>query len=305
MQVVQESLRSAFKSTPVSGLSALDRLPQELVSIVLLNLDLLSYFRFRQVNRRARILSSALREYELVAKHGLEGLSGFLRTKLGHCFTIMELYLLLIAPNCTLCGEFGGFLFLLTATRCCFACIRQSPKLRVLCASSFGKIAQISTRRLCRLLELTLCTIPGFYSMDQRSARRPKYLIPEDQTIAALTLLGVISQRHIQALVGRNEQVNQRFMASTAFPWYSLDSAEIEHGVSCKGCQVRVEASDGSYEDRDHVYSKAGFLTHFKRCREAQHLWTESKNGTRLVDEPEFTRRCGYFNKFGLDGRPS
>lgn len=83
MQVVQRSLQTAFKTVPASGLSILDHLPTELMSMVLYNLDILPYFRFRQVNRRARLLSTALWEYGLVAKHGLEGLRGLLRTNLG------------------------------------------------------------------------------------------------------------------------------------------------------------------------------------------------------------------------------
>jgi hypothetical protein len=36
-------------------------------------LDTLIHFRFRHVNRRARILASELQEYKRVIKHGMEG----------------------------------------------------------------------------------------------------------------------------------------------------------------------------------------------------------------------------------------
>ncbi|OTA54215.1 hypothetical protein K449DRAFT_202599 [Hypoxylon sp. EC38] len=141
------------------------------MSMMLRNLDILSYFRFRQVNRRARVLSTALWEYGLVAKHGLEGLRGLLRAKLAHNFTIMDLYRPLITFSCEFCSAFGGFLFLLTATRCCFACIQTSSKMRVLCTSAFAKFAGISVGRLRRLLRLKLRTVPGLYSLMDTPAR--------------------------------------------------------------------------------------------------------------------------------------
>ncbi|KAF4447331.1 F-box domain, Skp2-like protein [Fusarium austroafricanum] len=73
MQIVHESLQNPFDTPPLSNLGVLDSLPIELLNEVLRDLDILSYTRFRHVNRRARILGSELREYKLVIKHGLEG----------------------------------------------------------------------------------------------------------------------------------------------------------------------------------------------------------------------------------------
>lgn len=66
-------------------------------------------------------------------------------------------------------------------------------------------------------------------------------------------------------------------MAATAYPHYSLEDAKFERGVSCKGCQVRVELVRCGCEDRDQVFSTRGFLFHFSQCMEAQHLWAESE----------------------------
>lgn len=52
-------------------------------------------------------------------------------------------------------------------------------------------------------------------------------------------------------------------MASTAFPWYDMHTNIIERGISCKGCQVRVETSYGKITDRDRVFSVTSFLAHF------------------------------------------
>ncbi|KAF5625076.1 alpha-galactosidase a [Fusarium sp. NRRL 52700] len=77
-QVVRESIEKPFTTTPTAKLGALDILPNELLNIILRNLDLLSYFRFRHVNRRSRILASDLQEHKAVARHGVEGFRGML-----------------------------------------------------------------------------------------------------------------------------------------------------------------------------------------------------------------------------------
>ena len=304
MHAVQQSINTTFQTRPVASLGCLDRLPSELVAMVLQSLDVLSYFRFRQVNRRARVSSTSLREYSLVARYALESLRSLLRAKLAHCFTITELYLSLIRRDCVVCGAFGNFLFLFTLARCCFECIHTSPNFCVLTTSAFSKLAHVSSNRLYRMSTAILHTVPGSYSMERRTARRPKCLLSEEQAVAVLQSLGRPNQQTLQTLRMRDDQINLRFMVATSIPWYDVETAKVEHGVSCKGCQIRVEESNGSYEDRDRIHSTTGFLAHNKHCSESQLLWAESRCGTIEVDEPAFTRYGGYFSKFGPDGRP-
>jgi len=69
----QISLHAAFDTLPTAKLGIFDQLPVELIFLVLRNLDIRSFFHVRQINRRARVLSTELCEYQLVSKHGLEG----------------------------------------------------------------------------------------------------------------------------------------------------------------------------------------------------------------------------------------
>lgn len=303
-QTISERLLTAFETSPTSGLGVLDSLPTELLWIVLRNLDLLSYFRLRHVNRRARALATAVPEYRAVVRHGLEGLRGVLRAGLAQTFTIGDLYGPLVCEKCTLCSEFGGFLFLLTATRCCFACVKSSPDLRVIPPSSLSRFTKISPKRLHQALGPGLRTVPGVYSMEERRAKRPNSLVALEPAIARLQLLGLVDRSKAEALLERNEHPGQRFMASTSFPWYDPGSGRVERGVSCKGCQVRVEAQLVGSHDRDHVFSRSGYLSHFETCAESQELWDQSRGGTRPFREPEFTRRCGYFSMLDSDGLP-
>ncbi|XMA19205.1 hypothetical protein WAI453_011996 [Rhynchosporium graminicola] len=126
--------------------------------------------------------------------------------------------------------------------------------------------------------------------MMEAPARRPKYLIFEENATQMLLATRVIKEDAARNLRSQREQSDQRFMAATAYPCYSLENAKLERGVSCRGCQVRLELLHGDSVDRDRTFSTRGFLSHFSRCVEAQHLWAESEGGTRPVNEPELTR---------------
>ncbi|KAI3323077.1 hypothetical protein HD806DRAFT_544482 [Xylariaceae sp. AK1471] len=290
MQPVQASLQSAFETLPTADLGILGRLPVELMSLALHELDIRSFFNFRQVNRQARIISTGLWKYNLVSRYGLEG---------------VDLYRSLITNKCSTCGAFGGHLFLFTAERCCFDCLLSSTHYRVLAPSTFAKLANISPSRLDRLSGQRLRTVPGIYNMLERPARRPKYLILEDKATQTLLAIGTIGEDAVRKLGSRGEQQNQRFMATTAYPYYSLEDAKLEHGVSCKGCQIRHQLLHDAFLSQDRIFSTRGFLSHFSQCVEAQHLWAASERGTRPVNEPQITRSCGYFNKLGSDGLPA
>ncbi|KAI0402742.1 hypothetical protein F4802DRAFT_608465 [Xylaria palmicola] len=305
MQRVGASLQSAFQTLPTANMGILDCLPPELMALVLHELDLRFFFPFRQVNRQFRIISTGLWEYKLVSQHGLEGLRGLLCAQLAPYFTISDLYRSLTTDKCSTCGAFGGHLFLFTAERCCFDCPLSSSHYRVLAQSAFARLAHLSLSRVNRLPGIRLRTVPGIYNMLERPVKTPKYLIFEEKATQILLTTNAIGESAVRNLGHRNEQENQRFMTATAYPYYSMDDAKLERGVSCKGCQIRHQRLHGIIITQDRVLSTRGFLSHFSHCVEAQNLWTESEKGTRRVNEPQITRGCGYFNKLGSDGRPA
>jgi len=75
----------------------------------------------------------------------------------------------------------------------------------------------------------------------------------------------VINQNAFRNLRIRREQPGQRLTAATAYPFYSLENAKLERGISCKGCQVRLELlrGDSHWLARDRIFSTQGFLSHF------------------------------------------
>ncbi|EXL76071.1 hypothetical protein FOPG_09078 [Fusarium oxysporum f. sp. conglutinans race 2 54008] len=267
-------------------------------------LDTLIHFRFRHVNRRARILASELQEYKCVVKHGMEGFRSMLRTRLATHFTFGDMYSALTTETCSLCKNFGDFLFLPTATRCCFACIENAPELRVISLVAFKKLTKVKMKWLTYHIGRVVRTVPGLYSMGEKPARRPGLLLAEVEVARMLSALCLLTPEANEALEMQNEKKNYRFMVSTAYPWYDPNTGQVHSGVSCKGCQIRLETLAVASRDHDGVFSSSGYQSHFETCTEAKALFKKSAGGTRKVVEPQFTRRKGYFNTLDRDGLP-
>ncbi|KFY11181.1 hypothetical protein V492_04603 [Pseudogymnoascus sp. VKM F-4246] len=295
---VQSSLQTPFDASPTSGLGDLGCLPEELTTMIIKNLDLLSYFRFRRLNRYARILATEPREYQLVAKYGLEGMRCLFRSRCARICTIVDLSHLLTTPMCSLCGDFGSFLFFLTATRYCYSCLTTSKDIAVMGTTEFARTAQISTAQLSRSFGSTSRTVSGKYCIGKtrdRQSRRPSKLLLAKDAIAAIAPQTVFKENSIGNLLRHQYEREQRFMACTAFPSYDTRTGRMESGVCCKGCQFRFEKTRrGCVRDRDRTFSTAQFLTHFASCAEAQQLWIDSEKGTKDVLDSMFIQYNGY-----------
>lgn len=293
-QIVFDSLQS-FKNSPASSLGTLEIFPNEILSIVLNNLDVLSYLKFRNVNRRARTYLNELPEFQLVVKYGLDCLRNLVRVQLAKHSTIGDLYYALTRKNCTFCNEFGGFLYLPNITRCCFPCIRNSPELRVITLSTLSRHTKILSKRLHNLLGNTLRVAPGIYSFDQSPRKRPSSLLDEMKSITRLSALGLLTQDACRSIGLRDENKEDRFMSCTAYPWYDVRTGDVEYGLNCKGCAYQHERGKIPICDRDRVFSKSGYLSHFQLCKETQDLFITKKNRKKDEIDPYFIRLGGHW----------
>lgn len=110
---------------------SLFQMPPEILSHIILELDIVSTKWFSQANREARFVTTALPQYRQVVQHSPQAIKAMVRANLGDWFSYRELHRALIQEQCSLCGKFGGFLFLLTCTRCCYTCIHTASELVV------------------------------------------------------------------------------------------------------------------------------------------------------------------------------
>lgn len=305
---IRTSIVEAFPSSATANIGLLERLPTELVWKVCAALDVRSCFRLRQTNRRVRQYVSGMYEYRTVARHALESLWAVLRTGLSPRVTISALYQALCTRGCQICGaEFGGFLFLLTVTRCCFNCIESSSRLDLVSLADVAKGAGVSSYTLQRRLP-ALRTLPGTYTVERHTWNMRSWAVSCEQATDALTMFGVSRDSAASFLSGVSKMREERYMASTPLPLFHRATAQVEHGVCCKGCRIALEdklygqmavqglddESVDLWNRSDQLYSRQGYLNHFPTCPQSINLWRSSQGGTVAVDEPEFTRRRGY-----------
>lgn len=161
---IRLSISTAFQRTSNTGLGSLDRLPLELLYDVLLRLDMYSLFKFRHTNFRSGQTVNSLKEYQMVVSHGLNLFCALLRTRLAIDVSLFDFYHALCTKDCALCGEFSGFIFIPTWTRCCFKCLQEAPETQVQSLAAIRKQFDLNKAELGRLRPFK--TLPGVYSMD-------------------------------------------------------------------------------------------------------------------------------------------
>lgn len=112
---------------------------------------------------------------------------------------------------------------------------------------------------------------PGVYSMSEYVRNSLVAIVSVPQAIPVCARL---PQGPAQTQF-RNSQRNQKFnfMGACALPYYDKQTGEVDHGMSCAGCQLALEksiiatrAEESVFEARDKIYARDGFLGHFKWC---------------------------------------
>ncbi|KAJ6179294.1 hypothetical protein N7519_009755 [Penicillium mononematosum] len=297
---IRPSMASSFQQASKVGIGYLDRLPLELLFDILYRLDMHSVFKFRQISLRSRQIVDSLNQYQSVVSHGLNLFCTLLRTGLAIDISLLDFYDALCIKNCTLCGEFAGFISLLVWKRCCFKCLQESPETQVRTLASVRKQFHMTKDNQLRSFK----SLPGIYSMNESTQNTRITIVSLYQATATLAYK---RQPHTtsqaQASSDRNKKFN--FMASCALPYYDKQTGTVERGISCAGCQLAIEKDiigtrdrDWGYEARDKVYARDGFLDHFRWCEQAQLLWRSSGEGRNRPPElPVAARTGGYFRR--------
>jgi hypothetical protein len=295
---IRPSVATPFQRTSNVGIGYLDRLPLELLFDILYRLDIHSLFKFRQISLRSRQIVDSLGQYQSVVSYGLNLFCALLRTRLTIDISLIDFYDALCIKNCTLCGEFAGFISLLLWKRCCFKCLQESLETQIRTLASVRKQFHVTKDNKLRSFK----SLPGIYSMNESTQNTRITVVSLYQaTLAYKRQPHATSQA--QASLDRNKKFN--FMASCALPYYDKQTGIVERGISCAGCQLATEKDiigtrdwDWGYEARDKVYARDGFLDHFRWCEQAQLLWRSSGEGKNWPPElPVAARTGGYYRR--------
>lgn len=292
---IRLSIATPFRRTSDAGLGRLDLLPRELLDDIMLRMDVLSLFNFRQTNLRSRQTVDSLRQYQLVVVHGLNLLCALLRTRLATGVSLFDFYYALCTKACALCGDFGGIMSLLTWTRCCLNCVLRAPEIQVRSLASVRKQFRLTKAKVDQLRSFK--TFPGIDSMDE-SVCKPRRIT----LVSAHQAILVSGQQPPDASIAQAQPANTRrgeeynSAGSCALPYYDRRTGRVDHGMSCAGCQLALKKGIGiistsqgpavwAFEARDNIYSQDGFVEHFRWCEQAQLLWTSSGEGTKHPPE--------------------
>lgn len=147
-------LKSAFGMAPMSDLGALQCMPVEILSAIILQLDLTSCLRMRHVNRSARQIVTSLPMYHLVVANASSFLKHVLQLGLGSWYTLGDVESLLRQEKCLRCDNFATRIGLPLWQKLCSRHAFYAYK-NVLSKTRAASILRMSTKRLGRCLPVT------------------------------------------------------------------------------------------------------------------------------------------------------
>ena len=113
---------------PKFSLGDLDLLPLEVLTPVLVQLDLETRTAFRQVNQRAMQIVDSIPEYQIILATAPGALRAVLGLKTGLWISCQLLYNKLCTRKCKHCHKVVVYLYLVTCERVCIVCLSRNKK---------------------------------------------------------------------------------------------------------------------------------------------------------------------------------
>lgn len=275
-------------------LGDLDKLPLELLSKALVQIDLRSLTDLRRVNRRAMEVVDSIMQYQVIVAHAPDSLRGILAIGTGQWITCQKLYDQLCIADCDHCGAFGGYLYLVTCKRVCFFCFSQVPDYLPLPLSDALQRCGLG-RRIPKSVP-RLRSIPGCYTREETDLRTRLTLVDsESARRAGIALHGSVSamEQHASEMAykrrrayaakrelkaegaliptprrprptrayGVREADPRRFLAIVRAPWLDLRTRSLEWGFHCLSCLYMDDPWQWAAK-----FTAETFHSHFEEC---------------------------------------
>ena len=243
-QVPKYRVTRLRRQIPHPSFGNLGKLPPELLCMVFRHLTCDDMEALHSCSTGGRIAALAFPQYRNLLKHAPTILAILKETGLARSFTITKIYETFASSLCTNCGQFGGFVFLPSFTRCCIHCAETD--LRFLPISRDGAKNEFGVKKSVMDSLPQLNVIEGYYSSFCGEIKYYKQRL----TLFSRELVKRLRNpnhelayaRHSQREVGDHSvQAHQRYMVLTPLPCFTLKSASIEKGVYCTGCALRAK----------------------------------------------------------------
>ncbi|KAI9698312.1 MAG: hypothetical protein M1820_007474 [Bogoriella megaspora] len=231
---------------PVQDLGRLSALPLEVLTDILLYLDIISLTTFRQVNNCGMLVVDSIPQYKTIYKYCPHVLRGVISIGATH-FDLRTLYQSLYDFRCGTCGNFGGYLYLITCSRVCYTCFTRNN----LFLPMTEKCASMSTS----LPRNELKKLPHIKSIpDQDGLWCQHRLTLWDRG----AVMAVSKTTSVCEEIDNHFYDMRRFVAVVSVPYFEPPSTVARWGFYCFGCSE-------SHENSGKQYTKQDFLDHIVR----------------------------------------
>ncbi|KAI1107747.1 hypothetical protein F4804DRAFT_109132 [Jackrogersella minutella] len=235
---------------PTESLGYLSILPLETLTNVILGLDVLSLANWRRVNKSAMLMVDSIPQYQMVYGCCPNIIRDIISIAAEH-FDFRTLCKALCEPRCVSCGNFGGYLYLITCLRVCYICFTEN-ELRFLPMKGRQAciIAGRSRKELGRLPHIR--SVPGRYADNGLLCRDRLTLWDREAVLSNQVTASCLE------INDRRSNDPRRFMAIVSAPYIELPSKIPEWGLYCIGCSTSTKSE--TYFRKQ--YSKQTFIDH-------------------------------------------
>jgi hypothetical protein len=270
------------------GLGTLHSLPAEVLLMILDELDLASLTNLQSCNRQIFNLVFYSPKLDMIANHAPRVIHAALRVELTHHITLRRLFGAMTSSKCVCCGDFGGYLYLLTCQRVCHRCFTRSPRFLPMLRSEARRVYGLGWMAFQHIPQMI--SLPGEYTRSEtRSLSRNILLDTETARQARLAFIGstasstpdsgnIVAQQigsshsfHTSSghdacvsdaplkYSSRKEQLDRlrRYMAVVPVPTIDIGTDTAEWGFNCLGCYHEYRQPDG-----DRLFTPQTFRQH-------------------------------------------
>ncbi|KAI0182982.1 hypothetical protein EV127DRAFT_448302 [Xylaria flabelliformis] len=240
----------------------LDELPLELVTEILLMLDLPTLTAFRRVNSRAISLVDSIYQYRMIRKHCPNILRAIISIN-AQSFNCWALYRTLSTTKCATCDRFGGYLYLITCKRVCYSCFKSNLNYFPVTSRYATQRTGLKRKELKRLPHIS--SLPGRYSISGRLVRNRTLLFDRQSVVVKSLRQGPVHTPPVERpqLLDRTTTEPRRYMSIISAPHLTSSGQSAEWGYFCTRC---IDNLDPATHFRIK-YTKVGILEHLKRHR--------------------------------------
>ncbi|XXG96419.1 hypothetical protein Hte_002701 [Hypoxylon texense] len=258
------------RGQPRHSVGQLDMLPPEIVTEILLALDLPTLTTFRRVNCRAMSLVDSLRQYDMVFKHCPDVLRAIISINAKH-FDCKTLYQALSTSKCEYCDRIGGYLYLITCKRVCYFCftsLDQDHNHFPMLTADAIKHMGLPKKKLEHLPHVR--SLPGRYTafrhksksritlFDRQAVLKEALKTSTRSTAGGLQQLSEFSDRRVHP-PDRKTREPRRYMSIISAPFFGSSGQSVDWGFYCKRC--RDKEPGVRFRNK---YTKDGILDHIR-----------------------------------------